>query len=102
MLRYSLMPIHIEYLSKTPSLKGLGIFINEDHILEDHTELRKEVQNVKESRNEGKWAMTRNIKGIIRDKDTKITINRDFDAPSALLELLWLSKEQRSHVKLDP
>jgi hypothetical protein len=41
-------------LSKSPSLKGLGIFINEDPILEDYAELRKEVQKVKEVRKEGK------------------------------------------------
>jgi hypothetical protein len=34
-------------LSKSPSLKGLGIFINEDLIPEDQDELRKEVQKVK-------------------------------------------------------
>jgi hypothetical protein len=42
-------------LSKSPSLKGSGIFINEDLIPEDQAELRKEVQKVKEARKEGKW-----------------------------------------------
>ena len=41
-------------LSKSPSLKGSGIFINEDLIPEDQAELRKEVQKVKEVRKEGK------------------------------------------------
>jgi hypothetical protein len=36
------------------SLKGSGIFINEDLILEDQGKLRKEVQKVKEDRKEGK------------------------------------------------
>ena len=47
-------------LSKSMSLKGSGIFINEDLIPEDQAELRKEVQKVKEDRKEGKWAMIRN------------------------------------------
>jgi hypothetical protein len=34
-------------LSKNPSLKGLGIFINEYLIPEDQDEIRKEVQKVK-------------------------------------------------------
>ena len=37
-------------LSKSLSLKGLGIFINEDLIPEDQAELRKEVQKVKKTR----------------------------------------------------
>ena len=43
-----------DILSKTLSLKGTGIFINEDLIREDQAELRKEVQKVKEARKEGK------------------------------------------------
>jgi len=35
-----------DILSKTSSLKGTRIFINEDLILEDQAELRKEVQKV--------------------------------------------------------
>ena len=34
-------------LSKTSSLKGSVIFINEDLITDDHAELRKEVKKVK-------------------------------------------------------
>jgi hypothetical protein len=41
-------------LSKSLSLKGAGIFINENLIPEDQAELRKEVQKVKEARKEGK------------------------------------------------
>jgi hypothetical protein len=47
-------------LSKFLSLKGSGIFINEDLIHEDQAKLRKEVQKVKEDRKEGKWAIIRN------------------------------------------
>jgi hypothetical protein len=47
-------------LSKSPSIKGSGIFINEDLIPEDQAKLRKEVQKVKEARKEGKWAIIRN------------------------------------------
>ena len=49
------------------SLKGTGIFINEDLVSEDQAELRKEVQKVKESSKEGKWAIIRNRKDVIRD-----------------------------------
>jgi len=41
---------------------AIQIFINEDFILKDQVELRKEVQNVKEARKEGKWEITRNPK----------------------------------------
>ena len=58
-------------LSKSPSLKGSGIFINEDLIPEDQAELRKEVQKVKEARKEGKWTIIRNKKYIVRDRDQK-------------------------------
>lgn len=51
-----------DILGKTSSLKGSEIFINEDLIPEDQTELRKEVQKVKEARKEGNWALIRNIK----------------------------------------
>jgi hypothetical protein len=49
-------------LNKSPSLKGSGIFINEDPIPEDQAEIRKEVQKVKEVRKEGKWEIIRNKK----------------------------------------
>ena len=58
-------------LSKSSRLKGTGIFINEDLIPEDQAELRKEVQKVKEARKEGKWAIIRNRKAFIRDKNQK-------------------------------
>jgi hypothetical protein len=58
-------------LSKSPSLKGSAIFINEDLIPEDEAGLRKEVQKVKEARKEGKWAIIRNRKAIVRDRDQK-------------------------------
>jgi hypothetical protein len=58
-------------LSESPSLKGSRIFINEDLIPEDQAELRKEVQKIKESRKEGKWAIIRNRKAIVRDRDQK-------------------------------
>ena len=58
-------------LTNKSSLKGLGIFINEDLILEDRAELRKEVQKVKEARKEGKWALIRNMKVVIRDRNQK-------------------------------
>ena len=56
-------------LSKSMSLKGSGIFINEDFIHEDQAESRKEVQKVKEVRKERKWAIIRNRKAIVRDRD---------------------------------
>ena len=58
-------------LSKTSSLKGTRIFINEDLIPEGQSELRKEVQKVNDARKEGKWAIIRNRKAIIRDKNQK-------------------------------
>jgi hypothetical protein len=58
-------------LSKSLSLKGSGIFINEDLISEDQDELRKEFQKVKEAMKEGKWAIIRNRKAIVRDSDQK-------------------------------
>jgi hypothetical protein len=58
-------------LTKSQSLKGSRIFINEDLIRKDHAELRKEVQKVKEARKEGKWAIIRNRKSIVRDRDQK-------------------------------
>jgi hypothetical protein len=42
-------------LSKSPSLKESGIFINEYLICDDQSELRKEVRKVKEVKKEGKW-----------------------------------------------
>jgi len=56
----------LDILRKFPSLNRLGIFINGYIILEDQVELRKEVLKVKEARNEGKWAIIRNRKSIIR------------------------------------
>jgi hypothetical protein len=56
-------------LSKSSSLKGSVIFINEDLIPEDRVELKKEVQKVKEARKEGKWEIIRNKKAIFRDRD---------------------------------
>jgi hypothetical protein len=56
-------------LSKSPSLKRSGIFINEDLIPEDQAGLRKEVQKVKETRKEGKWTIIRDRKVIYRDRD---------------------------------
>jgi hypothetical protein len=56
-------------LRKSLRLKGLIIFINEDLIPEDRTELREEVQKVKEARKEGKWGIIRNRKAIIQYKD---------------------------------
>ena len=47
-------------------MKGSEIFINEDLILQDQVELRKEVQKVKETRKEGKWALIRNRKFVAR------------------------------------
>ena len=41
-------------ISKSSSLKGSKILINEDLIPKDQAELRKEVQKVKEARKEGK------------------------------------------------
>jgi len=55
-------------LGKYPRLKGPIIFINEYLIPENHIELRKEVQKVKEARKEGKWEIIRNKKSIIRDR----------------------------------
>ena len=43
-----------DIFSKTSSLKGMRIFINEDPNPEDQVELRKKVQKVKEARKEGK------------------------------------------------
>ena len=56
-------------LSKSLSLKGSGIFINEYLIPEYQDELRKEFQKVKEARKEGKWDIIRNRKAIVRDRD---------------------------------
>jgi hypothetical protein len=57
--------------SKSLSLKGSGIFINEDLIPEDQAELRKKVQKVKQARKEGKLTIIRNQKAIVRDRDQK-------------------------------
>jgi hypothetical protein len=65
------MTINITYLVNLSSLKGSGIFINEDLILEDQAELRKGVQKGKEIKKEGKWAIIRNRKAIVRDRDQK-------------------------------
>ena len=53
------------------SLKYSKIYINEDLIREEQVELRKEVQKVKETRKEGKWALIRNRKAIIQDRNQK-------------------------------
>ena len=58
-------------LSKSSSWKGSRVYINGDLILEDQAELRKEVQKVKEAKKEGKWAIIRNRKAIVRDRDQK-------------------------------
>ena len=58
-------------LRKSPCQKGIGIFINEDLILEDQAELRKEVQKVKEARKEGKWAVIKNRKVVIQYRNQK-------------------------------
>ena len=49
----------------------MEIFINEELIPEDQAELRKEVQKEKEASQEGKWAIIRNRKAIIRDNNQK-------------------------------
>jgi hypothetical protein len=72
-------------LSKSPSLKGLRIFINEDLIPEDKDELRKEVQKAKEARKEGKWAIIRNRKAIVRDRDQNDNNKYEFET----LEILF-------------
>ena len=64
-----------DILSKTSSLKGIRIFINEDLILKDQAKLRKEVQKVKEARKEGKWAIIRNRKPLFEIETKKIVIN---------------------------
>ena len=59
-------------LNKTSSLEGLEIFINEDiDIPEDQAKLWKEVQKVREVRNEGKWALIINRKDVIWDRNQK-------------------------------
>ena len=60
-----------DLFSKTSSLKGKRIFINEDLIPEDQAELGKEVQKVMEARKEGKLAIIRNRKVVIRDRNQK-------------------------------
>ena len=72
-----------DILSKTSSLKGTGIFINEYLILQDQAELRKEVQKIKESRNEGKWEIIRNRKVVIRDRNQK-------DGNKYQFNMLWI------------
>jgi hypothetical protein len=56
-------------LSKSSGLKGSRIFINGDLIPEDQTELRKEVQKVEEVKKEEKWAIIRNQKVVVGDRD---------------------------------
>jgi hypothetical protein len=60
-----------DILSKTLSLKGSRIFINEDFVLEDQDKLRKEVQKVKGAKKEGKWVIIKNRKVVIWDRDQK-------------------------------
>ena len=45
-------------------------------LMEDQAELRKEVEKVKEARNEGKWGIIGTRNGIIKDKDKKYN-NKD-------------------------
>ena len=73
LIRIKVSSIEHKYdiLSKTSSLRGTRIFINEDLIPKDQVESRKEVQKVKEARKEGKWAIIRNRKVIIRDRNQK-------------------------------
>ena len=63
LIRFKVISTKQKYniLSKTSSLKGSGIFINEYLILEDQTELRKEE----------KLALIRNMKASIRDRNPK-------------------------------
>ena len=68
--------------SKTSSLKGTRLFINEDLIPEDQAELRKEVQKVKEARKKGKWALIKNMKVIIRYRNQKDSNKQKFDTLS--------------------
>jgi hypothetical protein len=75
-------------LSKSLSLKGSGIFINEDLIPEDQAELKKEDQKVKESRKEGKWAIIRKRKAIVRDRDEKDNNKYEFGTLKILLKVL--------------
>ena len=60
-----------DILSKTPSLKWSGIFINQDLIPKYQTKLNKEVQYVNEVGKEGKWTIIKNQKAIVRDIDQK-------------------------------
>jgi hypothetical protein len=78
-----------DILSETSSLKGSETFINEYLILEDQAKLRKEVQKVKEARNEGKWAIIKNRKSIIRDRYQRITINRNLRHFGSFLGFFW-------------
>ncbi len=60
-----------DILRKTSILKATRIFINEDLIPKDQARLRNEVEKIKEARMEGKWAIIRNRKDIIWDRNQK-------------------------------
>jgi len=57
-------------LNKTSNIQE-SVFINEDIILEYYVELIKEDQKVNEARKEGKCALIRNRKDVIRDTNQK-------------------------------
>jgi hypothetical protein len=61
--------------SKSLSLKGSRIFINEDLIPKDQAELRKKVQEVKQARKEGKLTIIRNQKLFLGIETRRIIIN---------------------------
>jgi len=73
LIRIKVSSAHHKYdiLSKTSSLKGTRIFINEDLIPKDQAGLRKEVQKKNEARKEGKRAILKNRKVVIRDRNQK-------------------------------
>ena len=56
-------------LSKTPSVKEIEKFINEDLIIEDQVELIKEVEKVKEDIKKEKLEIIRNGQTIISYQD---------------------------------
>lgn len=74
------------HFHQTLCLKRSGIFINEDLVPKDQVKLRKEVQKVNEYIKEGKWAIIRNRKYIIRDRDQ--TDNNKYEYETLLI-LSW-------------
>ena len=67
----------------------MEIFINEDiDIPEDQAKLWKEVQKVREVRNEGKWALIINRKDVIWDRNQKYNSNNStcFRSPLGIVE----------------